>query len=401
MNGFHKASVASVPLSARLESASDWLIRNILPIGWIALLTGMFWIGDRAYYHKLYYLLLMAPTLLALVLYPARLKVLFSSPLLIVFAMFALYIMATLAWSNTDDSAAALAKRPLYVLFLFFAGGLLALRSPDRMMFSLRASAVIASLIGVISLGLYLHDGMPDRLAGYGALYNPLLSSHVYGFFMVFWMANWLLHKNLFDPLSLFSLIVLGMLIIATGSRTPLVALAACLAWLMVINWRKRCLIMLIAAGLIGMLVLIFDAETLFSRGLSFRPEIWENIWSQILDAPWFGHGYDAPIEIWIAAIDQTFADPHNMPLAVLYETGIVGLAFWLLLYALALGFAWRHRGERRVVIASALVVFGFAASMTEGGSFLSRPKEHWFLIWIPMTLLFSSELTRKNRLHA
>jgi len=24
---------------------------------------------------------------------------------------------------------------------------------------------------------------------------------------------------------------------------------------------------------------------------------------------------------------------------------------------------------------------------MTEGGSFMSRPKEHWFLIWIPIAI--------------
>ena len=43
------------------------------------------------------------------------------------------------------------------------------------------------------------------------------------------------------------------------------------------------------------------------------------------------------------------------------------------------------------VLIASALIVFGFTAGLTEGGAFMSRLKEHWFLIWIPLALLSSA----------
>jgi O-antigen ligase len=382
----------------RPEQVSDWLVRNILPIGWTALLTGMLWIGDRSHYHRLYYVLLAAPTLLIILFRPARLKALFSSPLLIVFTLFILYVMMSIAWSGSDYSAFSLIKKPLYVMLLFFSGGLLALESPRRLMFSLQTSAVIASLIGVVSLGLYFYDGMPQRLPGYGALFNPLLSSHVYGFFMAFWLADWFLRKHPANPLSLFSLLVFGTLVIATGSRTPLLALAACCAWLILVHWNKRSLTLLVVAVLAGVGLLIFRPESLFSRGVSFRPEIWEKIWLQILDAPWFGHGYDTPIRIEIPSLDYAFADPHNLSLGVFYECGIVGMAFWLSLYTCALVFAWRNRKEPLIMMASALLVFGFVAGMTEGGSFISRPKEHWFLVWIPMTLLFSAELMQTHK---
>jgi O-antigen ligase len=96
-------------------------------------------------------------------------------------------------------------------------------------------------------------------------------------------------------------------------------------------------------------------------------------------------------------AIPDVFADPHNLSLGVLYDCGVVGLALWLSLYAFALVFAWRNRKEPLVMIASTLTVFGFMAGMAEGNAFLSRPKEHWFLIWIPMALLFSAELMHKH----
>ena len=49
---------------------------------------------------------------------------------------------------------------------------------------------------------------------------------------------------------------------------------------------------------------------------------------------------------------------------------------------------AVRWRDDALVQIFSATMLYGLAAGITEGGSFISRPKEHWFLIWIPITLL-------------
>jgi O-antigen ligase len=385
--------------TGRLQRSSDWLIRIVLPLGWLVLLTGMFWIGERPHYHKLYYAFLAAPALLAVVLHPRYLRTLFSSPLLVVFVLFSLYTLTTLAWSSTDDPFSSLVKRPLYVLLLFVSAGLLALRAPERLMISLRASGCIATLAALISLGLYLHRGEYTfaRFAGYGALYNPLLSAHVYGAFMAFWVATWIVQKSPFDPPALLSLAVLGTLTIATGSRTPLVALVACSAWLMIIAWSKRSLVLLVTGVLAGGLLLTLHPEAITSRGTSSRPEIWEKSWQLILDAPWFGHGYDAPLEIWVATLNYAMADPHNMLLAVLYYCGVVGLVLWLLLYGLAFGLAWRNRKDPLVVIASSLLVFGLAASMTEGGSFISRPKEHWFLIWIPMALMFAAEIKIKT----
>lgn len=384
-------------LAGRLEHASDWLITYILPLGWIGLLTGMFWIGDRALYHKLYYLLLATPTLFATLFRPRDLRTLASSPLIILFVMFSLYIILSLSWSPTDDPVSSLAKRPLYVLVLFFSAGLLAIHAPQRLSTAFRLSAIIAALAALVSLAIFVDKGASDRLSGYGALFNPLLTSHVLGFFLAAWTAHWFQQKSPFSPLPLVSIAILGAAILATGSRTPLLALAISSAWLMLTHWNRRSLVLL-ALATIGASILFWHApEVLTARGLSSRPEIWIKAWAQILQSPWFGHGFDAPLSIWIAAHDYAMADPHNMLLAVLYYGGAVGLILWLLIYGYALVFAWRHRKVPLVAGASTLMVFGLAASMTEGGSFLSRPKEHWFLIWIPLAILFASQIMLKS----
>ncbi|MDR1462694.1 MAG: hypothetical protein LBI68_06125, partial [Azoarcus sp.] len=186
MAGNHYKDLDIISFYGKMEKASDWLIENVLPIGWLMLLTGMFWIGDRSYYHKLYYISLLTPSVLAIFLYPSRLRVLFSFRLITAFILFVSYAMLSILWSGTDESIISLIKRPFYVLFLLFSAGRLALKSPERLMRSLQLSAIIVSLIGLVSLGLYLCDGTSSRLTGYGALYNSLLSSHVYGYFMAF-----------------------------------------------------------------------------------------------------------------------------------------------------------------------------------------------------------------------
>src|SRR5690606_35623454 len=93
---------------------------------------------------------------------------------------------------------------------------------------------------------------------------------------------------------------------------------------------------------------------------------------------------------------NRIFTDPHNIPLAVLLSGGIIGLALWLNLYFQCLRPAWNNRKDRLVFVLSAATVFGLAASLTEGGDFLSRPKEHWFLIWIPMALLTAACLRQR-----
>ncbi|BCG27358.1 putative lipopolysaccharide biosynthesis protein [Pseudomonas tohonis] len=383
---------------SRFEKAAEWLTINILPVGLFVLLTGMFWVWDRALYHKAYYLFLAAPTLLVLLMQPKWIRHLFSSPLLIAFAAFSIYTLITLNWTSSEDSGSSLAKRPLYVLFLFFATGLLAHAAPDRIMKSMRYSAWLASLAGAMTLAFHLYSGASDRLTGYGALYNPLLSSHVYGFFLVIWGALWFSKKQILDIPSIGSLAILGALIIATGSRTPLLAIASAIIWLALTQWNRRSLVVLATLGLAGTALLLLFPEALTNRGLSYRPEIWQRAWALIMEKPLLGHGYDAPLAIPVPGVTLVMADPHNMLLAVAYYCGFIGVALWLALYLTALVAALRNRQEPLSCIASTLLVFGFVASMTEGGAFLSRPKEHWFLIWIPMALIMAAEVIAQKK---
>lgn len=389
----------------RSRQVSNWLICYCLPFGWLALLTGMFWIGDRTHYHKLFYATLALPTLIAVALQPSQIKLLLQQPLIRLFLLFSAYIMLSILWADTDETPLSMIKRPLYLLMLLFAACLISLKHPGRLERMTQLAALIAVLCAGLSLGYFFYEGAGGRFSGYGALYNPLLSAHVFGFFCAYWLSRWYLDEQLTSPLPLAALAVLWALLIFTGSRTPLVALSACILWLAICQWKPR--IMLVIAAAIGLALAVkvllsmatpleLQADDLLSRGMSYRPAIWQEALRQIQTSPWFGLGYDHPQVFRVEGLDFALADPHNIELAVLFCGGVVGLTLWLLMYGYAMTYAWQQRRQPAVLIASTLVVFGFVAGLTEGNAFFSRPKEHWFLIWIPLALLAATRFNRK-----
>jgi O-antigen ligase len=380
----------------RSKQTSDWLISYCLPIGWLALLTGMFWIGERALYHKLFYATLALPTLIALALQPSLLKPLIRQPLTQLFLLFSAYILLSVLWADTKETPLSSIKRPIYLLMLIAAAGMISLNHPGRLERVTEFAAVIAVLSAVLSLGYFFYQATPGRFSGYGALYNPLLSAHVFGFFCAYWLSRWYLDEKIARPLPLVALLVLWALLLYTGSRTPLVALSACVLWLVICQWKSRILLIIAAA-----IALLFVAQSLnltddlLARGASFRPAIWQEALFQLQDNLWLGLGYTHPQVFHIEGLDFALADTHNIELGILFCGGIVGLTLWMSMYGYAMTYAWRNRQQPAVLIASSLVVFGFVAGLTEGSAFFSRPKEQWFLIWIPLALLAATRLKR------
>lgn len=377
----HSGSVRR--LGQRIETI---LAAYLLPLGFFAFLTGMFWVGDRSDYHRVFYLLIAAPTLLALALAPRRLLPLANNGLFRAFMTFSAYTLISYLWSGTAHSSVL--KYPLFVCVLFCCVALIALEDPKTLQRLFRLSVITASLSAVVSLLIFFHDGLGTRLPGYGALYNPLLTSHVYGMFAAATIAFLVSALNPGKAAWSLALLPLIALLLATGSRTPLIGVAAVLGWLVVSRLDRQVLVIavVVAAGAAALALVMPD--DLLKRGLSYRPEIWQQAWLQISDRIWFGYGYGHPMAFPIESLGVEFSDSHNMTLAVFFRGGLVGLALWLTMFVIALVYCWKNRTDNFVLAVSAMIVFGFTASMTEGGSFMSRPKEHWFLIWIPLALL-------------
>jgi len=374
------------------------LVAGMLPAGLFCLLTGMFWIGDHGLYSKLFYWTVALPALLLIPIQRGQLKEILGSRVFVAYLPFAFYMALTVLWSATDNNAVDLMKRPLFVLLLYYALFELGNRRFPLMVTTIRWSAICSVMAAIYTLALFFVAGGNDRLAGHGALDNPLMVSHVFGFFLALWLGAYFAERQLSQPLAFFAILCLLALIVATGSRTPLLATAATVVWLAVLVGNRKGVLAVCLLAAAGVSIWLFAPEILVQRGLSYRTDIWVNALRQIGEKPWFGHGYDAPLRIQLADFPFPFHDPHNLTLAVLFAGGIVGGVLWVLFYAVALVDCWRLRSNKWVLMCSATLVYGLVSGMTEGGSFLPRPKEHWFLIWIPMAML--SLATYRARSH-
>lgn len=390
-----------LPIDKPAKRFGSLISNYLLPVGWFIVLTGMFWAWDRTVYHKLFYIFLAAPTLVMLVKNREILRPLVFNPLFLAFLAFSAYTLLSIAWSDTENSTSSLLKRPLYIAMLLLSAGMISLRSPGQLEQWTRLAAIVVAIAAAMSLFFFLYNNPAfagRRLVGYGALYNPLLTAHVFGAFAAFWLASWFQARSVLSPIPLVCLAVLGVAILATGSRTPLIGLAGALGWLLIVGDRRRAGLAVGVLALALIYVALIYPEAITQRGMSWRPAIWMDALRQISEHPWLGHGFDSPMTVVIPGRAGTLADPHNIELGVLYAGGIVGFFLWMVLYGMAFYFSWVYRKHPAVTVAATWLIFGFASGLTEGSAFMSRPKEHWFLIWIPMALVYGQSLIHWKR---
>ena len=127
------------------ERTTHVLNAYVLPIGWLVIMTGMFWAWDRSLYHKLFYIFLAVPTLLALALQPGPLKALVRNPMFLAFVAFSAYILLSVSWAVDGEDFGSLFKRPLYIAMVLLSAGLIALKMPARLAQITRLAALIAT----------------------------------------------------------------------------------------------------------------------------------------------------------------------------------------------------------------------------------------------------------------
>lgn len=366
-----------------------------LTAGYIGLLTGLFWLPEISAYTKLYYSAFAIPALLGLLLTPRTLLSLLREPIILTFLGLTAWLLASLYWTTSDSNSISLAKRPLYIFMLFVGCTLIAIRDQALLLKVLNCAALLASLAALANVMYFFLIESGTRMEGYGALRNALLSSHVFGFFLTYWASFGLSDKKKTWQ-ALLAALPLAAACLATGSRTPILALVIALCWTLVFYW-KRSGILLIGILALALLSLMLEPQILLQRGVSYRPQLWAEALHQALNTLWIGHGYDSRFRFDIPGYPEFLSDPHNIGLAVLLELGAIGLLAWIAMHGLALARCLQLRQLPSAQVASALLVYGLAAGLTEGSNFLARPNESWFIIWIPLSLIAAISITHRG----
>jgi len=382
------------PARRAFAVASLGLFRYWLPFGFILLLIGLFLFPSGHNYKVALNYLLMVPALLACLAAPRWWPAVRRSGWLLAAILLYLSYMTGNALLQDPQAGAEFILWSIYiVIFLLAIGGCMEI-SPGQLSQLLWFAALVAAAAAAFAIGYDYHSGLLQdkkyRLIGYGALYNPLRSGHLFGAFAV--VAFWCVLAPPFQRwqryLAGVAVSILLLAVLFTASRAPLLGLLGVAIWtaLGMAPKRQRWGYVVAIGGIAALSFWLFGPK-LLERGLSFRPEIWNEMLRIAGAHLWFGVGLGADLAV-TASDGVTYSDSHNIFLAALYCGGVVGLLLFVSVFGAAFWMAWRARCDSSLLaLAAPLQMFGIATLQFDGGSLIGRPTEFWILYWLPVVI--------------
>ncbi len=371
----------------------------VLPIGLFFTLTGILYFPSMSAYHTQCYIFFMLPVLVLFFLDRDVWESLWSSLSFKLLLFFLFFCAVSLLWNDASVLDFRQIKRLLLVLLFIIGMVYLAKTGEDRIIKVLLLSAFSFAFAAFYSFyelyQLYyskFYEGI--GIIGAGSLSNPLLSSHIYGTMAVFIMVYFFsLERNWKKDLLLFILFacLLGFVVL-TKARTPLVALSGVFLYLLWKRQNKFVLYVVLSVLCLLTVFFVINYDMLIERGLSFRPQIWSVVLGEISTNPLLGFGFGTEVNIYIEEIQANFSDTHSLYLGLLYNIGIIGFVAWIGLNISLILKGLKNSHSILAQVGLSILLYGMLAGLTEGTNFITRPKEVWFLVWLPVALLFASD---------
>ena len=181
-----------------------------------------------------------------------------------------------------------------------------------------------------------------------------------------------------------------------TQSRAPIIGLLlAGLVYAVLQHYWKLLLAILSIAIVVGIAFYldILPRDLVISRGLSFRPEIWQQALPAIMENPWFGNGvtFDQTYHLSNKLVFQSHT--HSAFIASLLFVGIVGTCILLLLIVQSFKYACSTRNQ----LVASLLTYAIVMLSINGYKLLDNPSIEWLYFWLPVALAAASEIRIKD----
>ncbi len=379
-------------------------LSRFLLLTYSAFLAGFFFVPNAVDLYKFYSIAVLLP---ALILFSRTLPLLRGDRLFLLVLLYLVYMLITPAWGESFQWRPYVdyLRLALYVLAFLGATVLLYHMWPERHEIALRAVSLLAGIAGLVSLAIWFSDAHPSsaRLIGIGILRNPNASGYAHAVFGVVNLAYamipsgkvWLRIGHLLAAAVLFWFVLL------THSRGALLAGLAGIITLFIGRRAREIFLFALLLVVVFMAVHFYFPQvySALDRGIGARPDIWKVVWSQIREAPFLGHGYLVDPSVYVEGRRANFSFAHNAYLATLRDGGIIGGL--LLLAFLGEGFRRAFQLDRNAAtsVHLALLVLASICMLFDTDRLLTRPRELWLVLWLPLGLLMAhSSLLRVSK---
>ncbi len=358
-----------------------WLV-----VGMAVMPAGASYNPGKAYQYVLG-LTLYLPALILLVMRPSCGRELWRQPLMPwTFALLG-WSLLSLAWSHVPRPADEAGHSVSIVFFLIAwqQGVALNLQRIRNLLFGM--SLALAGVALAAMAWSYLHPDLDGRVSGFGVMDNPNLAAGAMGAALI-WLWPWRLPPGGLRIAKWLAIAVLALFMVLSYTRSGWGALLAGFLAMALCRGGRKAWISVGAALLVALVVVLLNLPLLLQRGLSLRPQIFEQAWTLFTQHPVRGLGIGSVFRFEVAG--EVFTHAHNLFSQLAIELGLVGLLLWTGIW-LALGWrAWRHRQSTLGLVVLGLWVFGTVAVQFDQPHLIDSARPGWLLTWLPLALSLS-----------
>jgi hypothetical protein len=335
------------------------------------------------------------------------------TPLFLGVKLYGAWFAASAAWTAGMDDLSRFTEGVSHALMLaLFALAVLWLRREKNEALERGMPAFFLLVGGIAFASLALFYGKPwiqfstHRIEALGELDHAIKAAAVYGLCGLACFARLLAppdgHRISIRQWLLFGGMVLlpvALVVLTAQARGAMLGLAAGGLTLLLLTRHYRLLLALFTgAAAAGMaLFLAFRSEImslLAARGGSYRMEAWQLYLHRLEKGEWlWGKGIadNARFEHLPGVIH-----PHSMFVSHLYYGGIIGLALFVLLLAVALWGGWKNYRQLRDPLPLSLLVTVAVMGLFDFSHLLAPPNAPWLYFWLPV--LWAGSVTREPK---
>jgi O-antigen ligase len=135
--------------------------------------------------------------------------------------------------------------------------------------------------------------------------------------------------------------------------------------------------------------------HSFYERGLSYRLILWKEAIKHISEAPFFGKGWFADVNI---PINNRMLSPHNLLLLVSAKSGAIGGGLLLILIITALLDSYKYFQASGNWIFICIFAYFIVCMTFDSTHLLYKPNLGWLIFWMPIALIVGEEIQLKSR---
>ena len=398
MNQKFNQNISSIVHSIRYKLQQTEFLRYT----YLFFLAGFFFSPDKHLHRNYFYLFVIVPFLIGLD--SSFMRNCIRSTLFQLSILFLLYFWASMFWADTNLSSEDYYDLSRYLLMLvIFLMVTMMLSSVsdecfDKIKFWLCSAACISAIIMVLIF--YDSKNFPRaRLIGYFEhTQNPNQASMYFGFIGILAFHSILCSKYAWHKIFYgFVYLTLFVYILLCQSRGPLLAFIIVLVMESIFAKNWKMIALFITLFIVFMVVLEFydlGIRSFYERGLSHRLTLWKGAIKHISEAPLFGKGWFADVDMMIG---KNRRSPHNLLLLVSAKSGVIGGGFLLLLILTTVVHSYKYFVASGNWIFISIFVYFIICMTFDYTHILYKPNLGWIIFWMPIALIAGEEIRLKN----